>query len=116
MKRVLLVEDNPDVRSLLAEVLKAGGYDVEDVWSFGEAKERLREREFDLLVSNVLLPGGGTGAELAAIARAKGIKYLLVSGHPTELQTMAEREHPHIAKPFRPSDLVERINRMWDGE
>lgn len=116
MKRVLLVEDNPEVRSLLADVLSAAGYDVEDVWSFGDAKERLREGAFDLLISNVLLPGGGTGAELAAIARSKGIKYLLVSGHPTEIQTMAENHHPYIAKPFRPTEFVERINRMWDAD
>jgi two-component system, OmpR family, response regulator len=116
MKRVLLVEDNPDVRTLLVEILKDARYEVADTWSFQEAKRRLSEEAFDLLVANVLLPGGGHGTELAAIARSKGMKCLLVTGHPGQLQMLVGQEHPYIAKPFPASEFIERVKRICEGD
>lgn len=115
MKRVLVVEDNAEVRSLLLELLQHAGYDVECVWRFNEAKAKLQRDRFDLVIANILLPGGGNGAELAAMAQARGMKHLLVTGHPEQMQLMDLMQEPYMAKPFRASDLVERINRLWDG-
>jgi DNA-binding response OmpR family regulator len=114
MKRVLLVEDNDEVRALLLEVLNEAGYDVENARSFPDAKEKLNRGTFDLLITNVLLPGGGHGTDLASIAPSKGMKYLIVTGNPHQME-VAEK-HPHIVKPFRMVEFVERINRMWEGD
>lgn len=115
MKRVLIVEDDLQVRGLLVDALKAAGYEVEGASSFAEAKTKLEQVSFDLLVSDVLLPGGH-GTELAAIAETKGVKRLLITGDPDQMQTLESHNQPHIPKPFRLSEFVERINRMWEGD
>jgi two-component system cell cycle response regulator CpdR len=114
MKRVLLAEDNDEVRALLVEVLTEAGYAVEDALSFSAAKEKLNQGTFDLLITNVLLPGGGHGTDLASIAASKGMKYLIVTGNPNQMEVALR--HPHILKPFRIVDFVQRINRMWEGD
>jgi DNA-binding response OmpR family regulator len=115
MKRVLVVEDNPDIRMLLLQLLQEAGYEVVDAWTFVEAKTKLEQESFDLLISDVIIPGGGEGTELADMARSRGAKYLLVTGHPAQIEALAELEHPYIAKPFRAAEFVARINRIWDG-
>ena len=116
MKRVLLVEDHPDIRSLLSQLLQEAGYEVVDAWTFAEAKTKLEQEPFDLLIADVLIPGGGQGTDLVEIARSRAVKYLLVTGHPAQMEALAAQQHPYIAKPFRAAEFVARINRIWDGE
>jgi DNA-binding NtrC family response regulator len=82
------VEDNPELRSLLVEIMTDAGYETEACWSFNDAKAKLLQGTFDLLITNILLPGGGHGTELAAIADSKGMKHLLVTGHPDQMQAL----------------------------
>jgi DNA-binding response OmpR family regulator len=70
MRRVLLVEDDPDVCVLLARVLGEAGYEVVSARSFYEGKIKLEPSDFDLLVADVVLPAG-RGTELAALAAEK---------------------------------------------
>jgi|SRR5690348_16586277 DNA-binding NtrC family response regulator len=116
MKRVLVVEDHPEIRGLLVQLLHDAGYEVVDAWTFVEAKAKLAADRFDLLISDVLIPGGGLGTDLAEIARSTGVKYLLVTGHPAEMRVLDERKQPYIAKPFRAVEFFEQIDRLWDGD
>lgn len=116
VKRVLVVEDHPEIRGLLIQLLREAGYEVVDAWTFVEAKAKLAANRFDLLISDVLIPGGGLGTDLAEIARASGVKYLLVTGHPAEMRVLDERKQPYIAKPFRAAEFFEHIDRLWDGD
>jgi len=116
MKRVLVVEDHPEIRALLIQLLQEAGYTVTDAWTFVEAKTKLEADRFDLLIADVLIPGGGRGTDLAGIALARGVKYLLVTGHPAEIRGLDERKQPYIAKPFRAAEFFERIDRLWDGD
>ncbi|HEV2548205.1 MAG TPA: response regulator [Stellaceae bacterium] len=116
MKRVLVVEDHPEIRALLTQLLRDAGYAVVDAWTFVEAKAKLAEGRFDLLISDVLIPGGGLGTDLAEIAVSSGVKYLLVTGHPAEMRVLDERKQPYIAKPFRAAEFFERINSVWNTE
>ncbi len=115
MKRVLVVEDHPEIRALLIQLLQEAGYTVMDAWTFVEAKAKLAADRFDLLIADVLIPGGGRGTDLAEIALASGVKYVLVTGHPAEMRMLDERKEPYIAKPFRAAEFFERIERLWDG-
>jgi DNA-binding response OmpR family regulator len=116
MKRVLVVEDHPEIRALLMQLLREVDYDVRDAWSFLEAKMKLAEEPFDLLISDVLIPGGGSGTDLAELAHARGVKYLLVTGHPAEMQALDDSKQPYLAKPFRAAEFVDRINSVWNGD
>ncbi|HTS52629.1 MAG TPA: response regulator [Burkholderiales bacterium] len=115
MRRVLLVEDDDLVSRLLEETLRMAGYDVECAATFGEGKAKLQQGKYDLIISDVILPGG-LGTDLAPIAEALGVKYFAVSGQPDQTQALETTKHHYLAKPFRPGAFIEQINRIWEGE
>ncbi len=57
--RVLLVEDNEELRSLLGQILLIGGYDTVLAGTAQDAIEALHEGRFDVVISDALFPGGG---------------------------------------------------------
>jgi CheY-like chemotaxis protein len=73
-------------------------------------------QEFDLLFSDVVMPNGMSGVELAREARrlSKGIKILLTSGYAENVLERhgAVDEFPIIDKPFRLADLAERLRSI----
>ena len=84
-KEILLVEDNPDVREAVGALLEAMGHTVVDACD-GEDALRLfekREHDFDLLVTDVIMPRMG-GQEIASriLERRPGMKVLYMSGYP----------------------------------
>jgi PAS domain S-box-containing protein len=84
-QRILLVEDNRDVRAVVVEQLTSLGYRVTDVESGDEALRQLEARasEFDLVVSDVIMPGKVDGLALAEITRKRWPKLwvLLTTGY-----------------------------------
>jgi CheY-like chemotaxis protein len=67
------VEDNPDVRAVVLDQLKSLGYRVTEVESGDDALKELEERagEFDLVLSDVVMPGKIDGVALAEITRKR---------------------------------------------
>lgn len=118
---ILLVEDDEGVRRLTAQVLRSAGYRVRDAAN-GPAALEVWERmgqEFQLLITDIVMPGGLTGLELAArLQGARGdLKVLLISGYSSEF---CEREQPvgpgrsFLAKPAQAEKLLEAVRRLLD--
>lgn len=119
-ERILLVEDNDDVLELTSAILTQLGYQVVCAHSGDEAKWMLtRNNHFDLLFSDVVMPPGMNGVELARAARqiSKDIKVLLTSGHADDVLARhdATSEFPIIAKPFRRADLAQRLRSVLEA-
>src|SRR5947199_1743472 len=72
-KSILLVEDEPLVRDLLAHNLRAEGYAVEAVPSFAEAWQRVTNRLYALVIADWRLPDGD-GTQIADAAVERGMK------------------------------------------
>ena len=102
--RVLLVDDEDQVRHFGAEVLGRAGYEVVAVADAESALDELTAGRFDLLVSDVVLPGK-SGIELVHTVRERSpeLACVLVSG-------FTRSEPPEgvvlVAKPFAPEDLL----------
>lgn len=113
--KVLLVEDESALRSLITVVLNSAGYEVASATSGEEAVEVIRQHQFepDLLLSDVELPEM-KGTELARILleNRPEIKVLLMSGYGDEASNSTE--HPLLPKPFMPNDLLEAVGRFFD--
>jgi CheY-like chemotaxis protein len=111
---ILVVEDDDDLRLLVATVLSDAGYSV---LSAGNAEEALRileaEPGVDLLFTDIVMPGAMDGFALAraAVARRSTLKVLYTTGYtPTE---DGERAHgPLLRKPYRPSQILEQLSRL----
>lgn len=107
--RVLLVDDEPLVRMVTADMLQTLGYDTTEVSSAHHAEARLAQGEqFDLVVTDHLMPGM-TGAELAVMIRTRWphIRVLIVSGYADVDGISADI--PRLTKPFRESDLARAL-------
>ena len=118
--RVLLVEDDPRVRRLVTAQLSGIGLEVHAAADAEEALEAVRSAgPFDALVTDVGLPGGVRGPDLAERLRAQtpALPVLLVTGHAEG----GIDGHPGLddvdvlAKPFRARDLIQRVRKLLDG-
>jgi PAS domain S-box-containing protein len=102
--RVLLVDDNDLVRRSTAEMLDALNLTVVEADSGTNGLAALEEGDFDLVLSDYLMPGM-TGADFLSLVldQSPGLPVLLISGF-TDV-TEAPSAFPLLAKPFTPADL-----------
>ncbi len=108
---VLLVEDDPDVRKIVRMQLTELGYPVLEAENGPEAVSMIENvPDIALMLSDVVMPGGIDGRELARIAKAArpDMRVVLMSGyayggHEDETE---EAEFPLLSKPFEPSQLA----------
>jgi len=114
-ERILLVEDEPEVRVLAARVLTSAGYEVVSAGTVGEGEAALNQpgAHFDMVFSDVVLPDGN-GVELVekALVRNPKLGVLISSGYTDERSrwhTIQDRGFPFLAKPHSPSRLLAAI-------
>src|SRR5438045_3501613 len=98
MARILLVDDHNDLRNMLSEALTAEGHEVECLGTVAAAQRKLLDDQCDLLIADIGLPDG-YGTVLAATARQRGTKAILISGDPDH-GLIREPHAAHIRKPF----------------
>jgi CheY-like chemotaxis protein len=122
-ENVLLVEDDAAVLALATDILLNLGYRVVTASDANAALEILKRGEpVDLLLSDVVMPGGKTGVQLANEARAlrPDMKVLLTSGYPGEAlarhHKSSDFDFPLIAKPFQQAELADRLRQILDAE
>jgi two-component system response regulator GlrR len=111
MKRILLVEDEDDLRAMFEFVLRDAGYEVEAVRTASAACEYLRSRAYDLLLTDWNLGSLGSGVTVADDAVKKGTKAIIVSGNSLAIAEKDRARHTVMAKPVRPTQLVDVIER-----
>lgn len=110
MKRVLLVEDNDDVRATLSDILQDAGYAVSHAESFSVAAAMLSKSAFDLVVTNAMLPGG-PGADIYSKAMSLGIPAVIITGHPDQMRIFEANGTPYMPKPFRAGEFIDVLKR-----
>jgi signal transduction histidine kinase/ActR/RegA family two-component response regulator len=120
-KVVLVVEDDADLRTLIVRMLEALGYGAHEANSGPEALAVLPTlSQVDLLLTDVVLPGGMGGRELAeAVARERpGLPTLYMSGYAED----AIFHHGHLDediqllhKPFRMADIARAVREAMDS-
>jgi two-component system cell cycle sensor histidine kinase/response regulator CckA len=114
---VLVVDDQPLVRSTAVRVLERADYEVSEAGDGAEALA-LAERSppFDLLLTDVIMPGL-TGREVAdaLLARDPDLQVLFMSGYAGDPSQEGFGPRPgdaFLAKPFSPAVLVERVAEL----
>jgi two-component system, cell cycle sensor histidine kinase and response regulator CckA len=118
---VLIVEDEPGLRELMRKILGEFHYHVVAAASGVEALRLWDEfnGKFDLLLTDMIMPGGMTGSELAAELRRRhpGLKIIYSSGYSSELvgKDLGHSEIPFIAKPYLPDQLARIVRDCLDG-
>jgi PAS domain S-box-containing protein len=120
---ILVCEDDEDVRSYSVEALKELGYHVLEAADGQEALRLLAESKgsVDLMFTDVVLPGGMTGAIVAQRAKElqPGLKILFTTGYARNAIVHHGRLDPGVellSKPFAFSDLAARIRDLLDAK
>ena len=118
---ILLVEDDEDVLAVTAESLQELGYQVVTAIDAARALEILRsDQPNDLLFSDVIIPGGTNGAQLAVTARRirPELKVLLTSGY-TAAALSLEHGLPNnlnvVGKPYQRDELAKKLTLAISG-
>jgi two-component system response regulator HydG len=109
MTRILLVEDDVELGRLMEHVLLSARYEVDRAESVAGACSRLRDRAYDLVITDARLPDGN-GMEVADRARERRAKALIVTGYGFSYPELHRYEV--LLKPVRPSELVTEIHRL----
>jgi PAS domain S-box-containing protein len=109
----LLVEDNPDVAEVTSELLQELGYRVHVAVDARSALEAAERQEFDLLLSDIVMPGEMDGLALARALRQRHpqLPILLVTGY-SESAAAADAEFTILRKPYRLADLSRAVAKV----
>jgi len=114
---VLIVEDEPDLLDVASALFMSMGYEVTTAASGQEAMNVLATRDVDILFTDIVMPNGVNGIELAEYTRENypGIKVMLASGYPQpalKLDQYQLGDFTFVSKPYRLSDLARGLRSV----
>ncbi len=116
--KVLVVEDDPDIRELVRFNLTQEGIVVEEAQDGAEAMQRIKRRAPDLVLLDLMLPGM-TGLEVCRALRASretaALPIMMVTAKSTETDKVLGLElgaDDYVVKPFSPRELVARVKAL----
>jgi len=120
-ERILLVEDDELVREHVSAQLKSLGYDVVAAPNGPEALDLIRRLAFDLLFTDIIMPGGMNGRQLADEAKTlrPTMPVLFTSGYTENAIVHHGRLDPGVhllQKPYRRQELAAKLREVLDGE
>jgi DNA-binding NtrC family response regulator len=115
MKRILIVDDDEQIRKLLVEYFRNLGYEVRFATNGAEALGKLSQNDIDCIISDLIMPDMD-GLELLKQVRAQDSKipFLLVTGYPTietAIEVMKQGAYDYIAKPLQLEDVRIKVER-----
>lgn len=124
MKTILLVEDEPSIRTAVRDALRTRGYTVDDTMDGAEALRRARAHRYDLIVLDVMLPGCD-GFEVCQRLRQDGDRtpVLMLTARGTEddrVKGLSLGADDYMVKPFSVRELLARVDARlrrsgWSG-
>jgi len=118
VQKILIVEDESDIRELLRYNLEREGFAVEEADTGPQALDRIKRRMPDLMVLDLMLPGM-PGLEICRVVRGSEdtarLPILVVTAKGTEVDKVLGLEmgaDDYVVKPFSPRELVARIKAL----
>ncbi|HHX33753.1 MAG TPA: sigma-54-dependent Fis family transcriptional regulator, partial [Gammaproteobacteria bacterium] len=112
MHHILIVEDEPIIRSALRRLLERNQYQVSEAGSVQEAQEQHNIRSFDLIISDLRLPGA-PGTEMIKLAEPKPV--LIMTSYASlrsAVYSMRLGAIDYIAKPFDHDEMLQTVARI----
>ncbi len=116
MAKILLAEDDDDMRRFLVRALERAGHDVTSFAEGASAFEEVKQASFDLLLTDIVMPEMD-GIELARRAAEldPSLKIMFITGFAAVAlnpDSRAPKDAKVLSKPFHLKDLVSEVERM----
>lgn len=116
MSRILIVEDETIIRSALRRLLEKNNFNVDDAASIDEATSRFKLDDFNLIISDLRLPGA-PGTDL--IALASSVPVLIMTSYASlrsAVDAMKLGAVDYIAKPFDHDEMISSVETILAGK
>ncbi|MGJ7614685.1 MULTISPECIES: response regulator [unclassified Variovorax] len=113
--RILIVDDDAGIRSLVASFLEKHGFQVDAAGHPGEMRERLAQADYALIVLDVMMPGEDGLSALRELQRVGGPPVIMLSAVGTDIDRIVGLEigaEDYLAKPCNPRELLARIRTV----
>ena len=110
--KVLIVENDDDVRDLLGDIFQDEGYLFATVKTGAEMREALDQDDYDVAIIDMTQPGQEGGLVLARVAREQGCGAILVTGDHRHRERLEASGQHYLLKPFRVQQMVEIVDRI----
>jgi two-component system, OmpR family, KDP operon response regulator KdpE len=110
--RILVVDDDPQIRRVMRVTLTAQGYEVNDARSGEEALEKLRQRQSDLVLLDMNMPGLGGIETCREIRAGSDVAIIMLTVRDSEadkVEALDAGADDYVTKPFRTQELLARI-------
>jgi two-component system OmpR family response regulator len=112
---ILLVDDDPDLRGLVRDLLQRDRFSAREATTAAEMRAALAERSPDLILLDIRLPDGDGFELLREIRQASGVPVIMLTGVDTPVDRVLGLEFgadDYVCKPFEPRELVARIKTV----
>ena len=113
--RVLIVDDNPEIREIIHILLGGEGYDIEEAKNGNEAILKTKENAFDLIILDIMMPGMDGYHTCMEIRKESNAPILFLSAKTQEGDKMlgfSSGGDDYLAKPFSYNELVSRAKAL----
>ena len=113
--RVLIVDDNPEIREIIHILLGGEGYDIEEAKNGNEAILKTKENTFDLIILDIMMPGMDGYHTCMEIRKESNAPILFLSAKTQEGDKMlgfSSGGDDYLAKPFSYNELVSRAKAL----
>jgi len=110
--RILVVDDEPQIRRVLRATLTANGYEVHDARTGEDALAEVREHRFDLVLLDMNMPGMGGLETCRAIRNTSEVAIIMLTVRDDEADKIAALDagaDDYVTKPFSTPELLARI-------
>jgi len=110
--RILVVDDDPQIRRVMKVTLTGQGYEVTDAMTGDAALDLLRERTFDLVLLDMNMPGSSGLETCRSIRAGSEIAIIMLTVRDSEADTVAALDagaDDYVTKPFKTPELLARM-------
>ena len=120
MARILIVEDQPDIRKLIRMTLEFGNYEIHEAENGQEGWTRAQGLRPDLVLLDVMMPGELDGFQVCekvkadpTLGKRTAVVMLTARGQRTDLEHGAKSgADGYLTKPFSPLELVDKVDEL----
>jgi DNA-binding response OmpR family regulator len=116
MKKVLVIDDDPDILEAVQMILESGGYNSDITTKGDETYKKIEGYKPDLIILDVLLSGNDGRRickNLKADVSTKKIPIIMISAHPTAKDSVKQcGADSFVAKPFSVTELLAEIEKL----
>lgn len=115
MKKILIVEDDEILRNEVKQLLEGSGYRVLALTSFQNVTEQILERDPDLVLLDVVLPGTNGQTVLRELRMRSGVPLIMLTSRDGEVDEIVSRSSgadDYVTKPYNPTLLLLRIEGL----